>query len=574
MASPNEPPTAPTEPVAGRSAGEGPDGNLARSAVVRERRERRLTGWLAGIGVAVFLAFAVWSLRTVVVVQTQRDNLRENVLRLMDTNALLKARALPAEADLAPLSEPKDAAAAAAFERMREAVVAEQLPAFEEAANDFIVALRADSARISTMLGQKFDALNLLVGFSLAAGIGVLGLFVLAQQRRFEAQRLTRRVQAAVAEMQRARDRAQAADDLKTRLLADVSHELRTPMVGLMGGLELLRGATLPSAAERRVEDLHDAALGLRQILDDLIDLARIDGGSINIQTRSFDPRRLVRSAVALMEGQFPRERIDVRGLDQLPDALTGAADRIRQVLTNLLSNACKYAPGTGITVTASYADGQLDLCVDDGGAGIGAEHIERAFSPFERLDREDTLGTGLGLSVSRGLARAMAGRLQLGPSPAGGLRACLCVPATLAKVAPPPSSAASDGFHPPLRVLLAEDNEINREIVGELLTQLGYEVTLARNGREALEMCEAQSPEVVLMDCQMPVLGGIDATKELRRTGFGAPIVALTATVGSSERDACLSAGMDAVMSKPVTGDQLEKTLAKWGKTARTRGA
>ena len=510
------------------------------------------------------MLFASWAVKLVVDVQAARTQLEANVGALMAADEIAAAPEPSRARALAPGPSP---ASRAAKDALVAAVDAGDAKATREAADAFTRAVRADNAKLSRSLGSKWDALGVIVAISLCLGLLALAFARWGEGRRARAAQLGHRLGVSVAELEQAKASAERADQLKTRLLADVSHELRTPMMGLIGGIDLLSHTTLDPGQRKRVDALHESASDLRSLLDDLLDLARLEGAALAIEVAPFDPRRLFEGTVSIARAQAPARGIELDMDPELPAALEGARDRIRQILWNLLSNALKYAGDSDIRVGVRWTEPTLRIEVDDAGPGIEAADRAAAQEAFVRLAAPSIPGTGLGLALTRGLAGAMGGRLRLLTSPRGGLRAEVELPTPLARRPPPPSSRGGrDG--PALRVALVEDNEINREIVAEMLRQSGYRVQCAADGQEILGLVRDDAPELILMDCHMPRLDGPAACRRLREDGYRGPIIALTANAGKDEHQACLEAGMDAVLTKPVTRVELERCIERWARS------
>jgi len=375
-----------------------------------------------------------------------------------------------------------------------------------------------------------------------------------------------------------ARDAAEAANRAKTAFLANTSHELRTPLNGLLGMARLARQPDLDPARRQQYLDLvADSAQSLADILSDSLDLARIEAGKLVLDVQPFAPRPLLHGVVAtyqlLAEGAGLTLRLQVD--DAVPAVVLGDALRVRQIVTNYLTNALKFTTRGQVVVRLEVADpGRLRLRVQDTGPGVPAELAARLFTPFTQADQTTTRphgGTGLGLAICRELAQRMGGEVGVDSTPGQGSTfwALLQLPAstlpTAAPLAPPPDLARLRGA----RVLMADDNAINRVLAVALLERWGLVVTQAHDGAQALAAVAAadtagQPFDLVLMDVQMPVMDGHAATRALRLTHppERLPVIALTAAALLSERDLALAAGMNDFLTKPLDAAQLQGLL------------
>ncbi len=379
--------------------------------------------------------------------------------------------------------------------------------------------------------------------------------------------------------------RAQDALRVKSTFLATISHELRTPMNGILGMHELLLAGELSQEQRSYVSIAEQSARHLLNLLNELLDLSKIEAGKLEIRDAPFDVREQVEFAVGLLRPKAQAGGLALRVFisPEVPPYIMGDADRFRQILLNLVGNSVKFTGEGSVDVEVEVVPGgrkgpMLSVSVIDTGPGIPPEVLPKLFQPFAQgeisLVRKYG-GTGLGLSICKQLTERMGGAIEvesfLGEGATFRFRLPLRVAEHTAEQEPArqeprniPSKAESLRAH----VLLAEDNPVNQLVAQRFLERLGCTVTIAGNGQEAIDQCQRTGFDVVLMDCQMPDIDGLEATRRIRNSeGENArrlPIVAMTAHSEDAWRERCREAGMDDFLCKPVAFDELRKTLLR----------
>ncbi len=382
-------------------------------------------------------------------------------------------------------------------------------------------------------------------------------------------------------DLEAARDEAEKASQAKSAFLANMSHELRTPLNGILGLSDVLLNEQLDANQMRKVSLIQDSGKNLLSLLNDILDISKIEADGIELELLEVDLEAMMQKSFAFWKPVADKKQIGLSFQKQkgLPTHIIADPTRIRQCLNNLINNALKFTPKNGqVTVTATgrqVEDGQygLSISVQDTGIGISAENMGKLFSPFKQADEGTTRkfgGTGLGLAITRKLCRLMGGDVTVQSVLGQGAAFRMTIMTKIADVQTiePISREASptliSGFMG-MRCLVVEDNEINLEVLLLLLEPYQLDIVVTRNGREAINILEAQYIDFVLMDLQMPVLGGLEATKIIRESGkpyAGIPIIAMTANAMTGDRTKCLDAGMDGYVSKPLGRTKLAEAI------------
>ncbi len=442
---------------------------------------------------------------------------------------------------------------------------------------------------------------------------------------------LRRQVLRQTVDLAEARDAAEAASQAKSRFLTTMSHEVRTPLNAVLGMAQVLESSDLTPDQRDGVETIISSGVALEGVLSGILEFSSIEAGKRRLKEDEFSPAQLFHDTVNMVRWAAGEKGLEVRleGLENLPGRLIGDAEALRQVMLNLLGNAVKFTEKGWVCLglKAEQADDHstlLTVTVQDTGIGISPQDAERLFEAFTQSDSSDTRrfgGMGLGLAICTSLVRLMGGRLSVQPGPEGGSEFRLQVrlrraagshepapvegsgsirdaassqeiasvqespagrkPAKASVPRPAPRKqqlemAGGEQWSPDgLRVLLVEDNPLNQRMMCLLLEQEGVTIELAANGQEALDVWSPGAFDAIIMDCQMPVMDGFQATVELRQREEGhqrVPIIALTAGALESDRDRCLAVGMDDFLTKPVDGSLLFTTLHRWCSGAATQ--
>ena len=456
-------------------------------------------------------------------------------------------------------------------------------------------------AGIGTPLALFFfatgDAAGLALGGTVLALVAVLAVAAGRSHRMMASALAARCEQAALAaelkalaagreareaELREARTQAEAASRAKGEFLSTISHEIRTPMNGVLGMLRILRET--PLAAEQRdyLKTAADCAEKLLLLLTDVLDFTKLEAGHFELQQAPFPPATAASVVTDLMHARARDKglQLDLQVGPDLPGAIIGDAARLRQILGNLIGNAIKFTERGHITLAVTCAQrtatrAELHFTVTDTGIGIDSATLERLFKPFSQgetgMNRRYG-GAGLGLAISTRLADAMGGVLQVQSTLNQGTTFRLVLPCRLPEGAGLPTPAEDETPRPALptfhaRVLVVEDDIVNQQVIDLFLKKLAVTAQIVANGESAVARATSETFDAIIMDCQLPDIDGMEATRRIRQKlagGRPVKIIALTANAGKKVRDECLAAGMDDFLTKPVRFETLVEALQR----------
>jgi signal transduction histidine kinase/ActR/RegA family two-component response regulator len=362
----------------------------------------------------------------------------------------------------------------------------------------------------------------------------------------------------------------------KSRFLSSMSHELRTPLNAILGFADLLRGQFFGALNEKQmdyVRQLEKSGKHLLSLINDLLDITKIDAGAMELSSETFQPKDLIDATMHMLSAQMRAKNLQTElQTDPLIKYMTGDLRKCKQILLNLLSNAMKYTPESGKIVVRTQPEGRtIKVSVTDSGIGIEPAEQEKIFSEFHQADRvrdEQLGGTGIGLALTKRLVELHGGKIGVESKVGEGSTFWFTLP-----LKDPDSenwhqdssgTMAAVRLRQQRRILVAEDNEANIQLMTDMLAVQGHEVIIARNGKEAVDLAIRERPDMILMDLRMPVMDGLDATRRLRaiREFQDTPIIMVTASAGSDAKELCLQAGCTAHLVKPVQTRELFEAL------------
>lgn len=367
-----------------------------------------------------------------------------------------------------------------------------------------------------------------------------------------------------------AKEEADIANRLKSEFLANMTHELRTPMTAIMGFTEMMLDADdLSDKHKETLSIIQRSGMSLVQLVNDILDFSKIEANKLNIKQTVFSIKQTIKDTVNLLSIKAEKKNLKIKvSADDLPDYIEGDPDRVQQILVNLLGNAVKFTEYGFILVTGQVTAGIIQIHIRDTGPGIPEDKQETIFHSFEQIDSQHKNygGTGLGLAISRKLARLLEGDLKVSSKPGDGSVFTLQLP--LREVTEMKDTAESEkekieintDFVGRLRILIAEDNEINQKLYTTLLTKTGAEVSIAENGEKALERLREEPFDLVLLDMHMPVLNGPDTINIIRNDAQlkDLPVIALTADSSNADKQKYLNQGCSDYIAKPFKKEDL----------------
>ena len=392
---------------------------------------------------------------------------------------------------------------------------------------------------------------------------------------------LEERIRQRTAELEIAMQDALAASRTKSEFLANMSHELRTPMNGVLGMMNMVMMTRLDPEQRDHLETAQRCAYSLLAILNDVLDLSKIEAGRMAIEVIPFEFSSIVEDCVKTHAALGASKRVAVSAhIDpELPPLLAGDPLRLRQIITNLLSNAVKFTERGSVTLTgrklSESEDGRvvIEITVTDTGIGIPCDKLDLIFEKFTQADTSISRrfgGTGLGLAITRSLIEMQQGTIDVQSVPGEGSTFTVTLPYASVEEYVPTQQRVFAGSPNSAPILIVEDNYVNQKLVSALLQKSGYTVAIASNGAEALHLMEQAEFRLVLMDVQMPVMDGLEATRLIRKNACweSIPIVAMTARAMEGDQQSCLAAGMNGYISKPIHAAHLLSVVEEFSIT------
>jgi signal transduction histidine kinase/CheY-like chemotaxis protein len=373
---------------------------------------------------------------------------------------------------------------------------------------------------------------------------------------------------------QTARMRAEESERSTKEFVAMINHELRTPLNGLLGSAELLSDTPLDKEQSDLLQNLTHSGDLLRHIINDILDFSKMSAGMMELIPTRFCWQDIVNMLVGIFEPKAIDKGIsfEIIEMSSIPKYLIGDFERICQILVNLVGNAVKFTAAGSVRVEASWEQGRLLVGVSDTGVGIDSNALEQLFDPFVQADRTATRsfeGTGLGLAICKNLVVLMNGEIMVSSVKGVGSQFNIALPLTEAadkeRVSERKTSHVRNESFDSLSILVVDDIRMNQVIINQMLKKLSITPVIATNGIEAISAVTDAQYDLIFMDCRMPEMDGFEATQCLREQKYALPIIALTAGTTLEEREKCISSGMDDILTKPYTAQDLKLMIEKW---------
>jgi len=375
------------------------------------------------------------------------------------------------------------------------------------------------------------------------------------------------------------RNKALALSKAKSEFVATMSHEIRTPINGIIGALNLLESEVATKECHRLLDIADHSANVLLHIINDILDFSKIEAGQMEIENIAYNLKEQCQNSLLPFKKKCEEKHIKLKleWSDAIPSWQLGDPYRVTQILNNYLSNAVKFTESGGITLKAQHVNDHIKLDVIDSGLGISTEGLNKLFVDFSQVDASTTRqfgGTGLGLVITKNLAEIMGGSVGVESTEGKGSMFWAQLPNNPTKaqgLKPQSSNSFKTQPKKSSRILLVDDNMVNRQIGQKILEKLGHEVELAENGIEAVSAFKKDTSidesrfDIVLMDCQMPQMDGFEATKAIRSLGVSTPIIALTANTSEEDRRRAMDSGMNDFLSKPFKVDDIQAIITSF---------